>query len=154
VDGRWRAALRGAPYDVEHRIVVGGAVKWVRERAELTFDGEGRLVGAVGAVQDITERRLAEEARREDQDRLARARGRESAVFGRRNAWLSSSRRRAGVSSIVDQLGSPSRYLGIQERQLPSWGDRRYHGAPRGCNGLSGWPLHLLTDFGTVACRQ
>ncbi len=33
VDGRWQAALRGAPYDIEHRIVVGGTVKWVRERA-------------------------------------------------------------------------------------------------------------------------
>ncbi len=33
VDKAWTAAMRGAPYDIEHRIVVSGALKWVRERA-------------------------------------------------------------------------------------------------------------------------
>jgi hypothetical protein len=35
VDRKWTAALRGEPYDIEHRIVLGETVKWVRERAEL-----------------------------------------------------------------------------------------------------------------------
>jgi PAS domain S-box-containing protein len=61
VDQAWSAAVRGAPYDIEHRIVVGDAVKWVRERAEVEFDQNGRAVSGVGTVQDITERKRAQE---------------------------------------------------------------------------------------------
>ena len=35
VDRKWKAALFGELYDVEHRIIVGDSIKWVRERAEL-----------------------------------------------------------------------------------------------------------------------
>lgn len=63
VDTKWMAALHGEPYDVEHRIIVDEAVKWVRERAELDFDPQGNLLGGFGTVQDITERKLAEEER-------------------------------------------------------------------------------------------
>ncbi|MEW6721178.1 MAG: PAS domain S-box protein [Thermodesulfobacteriota bacterium] len=65
VDMKWTAALRGESYDIEHRIVVGGNVKWVREKAELEFDARGALLGGFGTVQDITERRRMEEALRE-----------------------------------------------------------------------------------------
>jgi len=51
----WQAALRGEPYDIEHRIVVGDTVKWVRERAELEFDEQGALIGGFGTTQDISE---------------------------------------------------------------------------------------------------
>ncbi|MGB9624405.1 MAG: PAS domain S-box protein [Phycisphaerae bacterium] len=61
VDGKWKAALRGEPYDIEHRIVAEGRVKWVHETAELDFDAEGNLVGGFGTAQDITERKEAEE---------------------------------------------------------------------------------------------
>ena len=53
--------MRGAPYDIEHRIVVSGALKWVRERAEVEFDKDGRAVEGIGTVQDITERKRAQE---------------------------------------------------------------------------------------------
>jgi PAS domain S-box-containing protein len=59
VDREWTAALHGAPYDIEHRILVGGTVKWVREQAELEFDAEGALLGGFGSVTDITERKRA-----------------------------------------------------------------------------------------------
>lgn len=62
VDQEWSAALRGEPYDIEHRIIVDGRVKWVRERAELEFDPEGRLLGGFGTTQDITERKRGEQA--------------------------------------------------------------------------------------------
>ena len=61
VDQSWQAALSGKAYDVEHRIIVGGAIKWVRERAELEFDQKGALRGGFGTVQDITERKLVDE---------------------------------------------------------------------------------------------
>lgn len=62
VDRAWRAALHGAPYDIEHRIVVAGETRWVRERAELELDAQGRLLGGFGSTQDITERKRAEAA--------------------------------------------------------------------------------------------
>ncbi|MGO8837621.1 MAG: PAS domain S-box protein [Limisphaerales bacterium] len=58
--GAWNAALRGAPYDIEHRIVVGNETKWVRERAELSLDAQGNALEGIGTVQDITERKKAE----------------------------------------------------------------------------------------------
>jgi signal transduction histidine kinase len=53
----WKAGLRGEPYDIEHRIVVNGEAKWVRERAELEFDKDGLLLGGFGTTQEITERK-------------------------------------------------------------------------------------------------
>ena len=73
VDRAWGAALTGAPYDIDHRIVAGGTVKWVRERAQLEFDRQGSLTGALGTVQDITERKQLEEQLRDKADRLAEA---------------------------------------------------------------------------------
>lgn len=66
----WNAALAEGHYDIEHRIVVAGAVKWVRERAEVQLDGDGRPVEGLGTVQDITERRQLEEAQRQLLKRL------------------------------------------------------------------------------------
>lgn len=63
VHEKWTAALRGEPYDIEHRLVVGGELKWVRERAELEFDSEGVLLGGFGTTQDITELKRQEEER-------------------------------------------------------------------------------------------
>ncbi len=59
VDTQWQAALRGEPYDIEHRIVVNGQVKWVREKAYLELDATGKLLGGFGISQDITGRKLA-----------------------------------------------------------------------------------------------
>ena len=57
----WAAATRGAPYDIEHRILAGDMVKWVRERAKVEFDENGSAVRGLGTVQDITERKRAQE---------------------------------------------------------------------------------------------
>jgi PAS domain S-box-containing protein len=61
VDEEWQAAMRGKHYDIEHRIIAGNEVKWVREQAELEFYPSGTLVGGFGTVRDITERKKAEE---------------------------------------------------------------------------------------------
>lgn len=62
VDARWTAALRGEPYDIAHRIIANGAVKWVREKAVLEFDEKGELLGGFGVAQDITEQKQVEQA--------------------------------------------------------------------------------------------
>jgi PAS domain S-box-containing protein len=61
VNQRWMAALGGEPYDIEHRITVGGEIRWVHEKAELEVDQQGVLKGGFGTVQDITERKWSEE---------------------------------------------------------------------------------------------
>lgn len=61
VDARWQSALHGEAYDIQHRIIVGGEVKWIREKAELEFDKQGVLKGGFGTSQDITERKLIEQ---------------------------------------------------------------------------------------------
>ncbi len=70
LDRAWAAALQGAPYDIEHRILAGDELKWVRERAEVEFDPQGNAVRGIGTVQDITERKCAEEALRESETRF------------------------------------------------------------------------------------
>lgn len=59
VDQMWQEALGGTAYDIEHRLLVDGEVKWVSERAELDFAADGTLLGGFGTTQDITEQRLA-----------------------------------------------------------------------------------------------
>lgn len=61
VDQAWQAALRGEPYDIDHRIITESGIKWVREVAELEFDSEGVLRAGFGTCQDITERKRTEE---------------------------------------------------------------------------------------------
>ncbi len=70
VDQAWQAALGGAAYDIEHRIMQGGEVRWVRERARLQFEADGRLREGVGTVQDITELKRAEAELRTSRERL------------------------------------------------------------------------------------
>jgi PAS domain S-box-containing protein len=70
VDGRWQAAMRGEPYDVEHRLLVDGRVKWVREKAYLEFDDAGALKGGFGITQDVTDRKLAEQGLQQAKEEL------------------------------------------------------------------------------------
>jgi PAS domain S-box-containing protein len=57
----WSEAVASdASYDIEHRILVKGQTRWVRERAYIERDPEGRPHTGIGTVQDITERKLAE----------------------------------------------------------------------------------------------
>lgn len=82
VDGIWRAALQGEPYECEHRIVVTGAVRWVSERAELELSQEGVLLGGFGTVQDITDRKRAEEERERLINELQKALARVKTLSG------------------------------------------------------------------------
>jgi len=66
----WDARMKHNDYDIDHRIVVDGEVRWVREKAEIIFDADGKPVKAVGFSQDITERKNAENALRERQEEL------------------------------------------------------------------------------------
>jgi PAS domain S-box-containing protein len=62
VDKAWKEALNGKPYDISHRIIADGKIKWVREQAELEFNENGALLGGFGTTEDITDIKNAQEA--------------------------------------------------------------------------------------------
>jgi PAS domain S-box-containing protein len=65
----WGEAMAGVPYDIEHRIVVDGQVRWVRERARIERDAKGRSLTGIGTVQDVTELKRIEAALSESGER-------------------------------------------------------------------------------------
>ena len=71
---------RGAPFSREYRIVrrSDGEVRWVNGLGETGLDASGRAVSLVGTIQDITDRKAAEEERERLQDQLQQAQKLES----------------------------------------------------------------------------
>ena len=61
-----------SPYDNEYRVIrhADGAMRWVHTRGRLECDAQGRPHFLRGTVQDITERKLAEESVRESRQLL------------------------------------------------------------------------------------
>lgn len=56
----WNNALKDNSYDIEHRVISDGNIIWVREKANINYDADGKPLMAIGFVQDITERKKAE----------------------------------------------------------------------------------------------
>jgi diguanylate cyclase (GGDEF)-like protein/PAS domain S-box-containing protein len=73
VSTSWHSALQGEPYDIEHRILVNGQIRWVREVAEITFAEDGSPLTGLGTVQDITARKQTEIALHESEERYRTA---------------------------------------------------------------------------------
>ncbi len=57
----WTALREGRTFDLEHRILDGASVRWCRSRAEPEFGADGTPLRCVGATQDISEHKRAEE---------------------------------------------------------------------------------------------
>jgi PAS domain S-box-containing protein len=71
VAARDAALASGQPLRIDHRIVrPDGTVRWVHERADIQRDAQGRPVRFIGVVQDITERKQAEEALQAAEEQL------------------------------------------------------------------------------------
>ena len=66
-----RCALEGADFDMEFRIVSpDGSLRWLYDRGKTFLGQDGRPAFMSGACVDITVRKLAEEQRRESEERL------------------------------------------------------------------------------------
>ena len=60
------------PLDVEHRIIKpDGEIAFVNQRGAVVFDEKGNISKFSGSVQDITDRKIMENALRESQSRLS-----------------------------------------------------------------------------------
>ena len=60
------------PYSLDHRIIQpDGSERFVHEQAQVYFDGQGEPISMIGTVQDITERKQAEEAQRKLNEKLS-----------------------------------------------------------------------------------
>jgi PAS domain S-box-containing protein len=72
---RTEVLAQGKPFNREYMILrpSDGQTRWVLGRGELTLDPGGTPTKMAGTIQDITERRNAEEAMREAKERAERA---------------------------------------------------------------------------------
>jgi PAS domain S-box-containing protein len=88
VKDAWRAAARTGTYDVEHRILVQGKLKWVHVKGQIVFGSDGAAVKAFGMTHDITEVREAEEALEAYQEQLERLVDERTAELRQQESYL------------------------------------------------------------------
>ena len=64
--------LKKNPFNKEYRIVrkSDGKTRWVQGSGQLGFDAEGNVISMIGTIQDITDRKLSEEALKQSEARL------------------------------------------------------------------------------------
>ena len=117
VDREWQAALRSGVYDIEHRIVVGNDIKWVREKAELDFDRNQELLGGFGTVQDITERKKADAALKLTLEQLHKSNRQTSALLDASRAVLRYEQFEEAARAIFDTcrdvIGATGGYIAL-----------------------------------------
>ena len=62
VEHNWKEALQGKTYNIEHRLIVNGKIKWVRETSEIV-SSQHKTATIIGTILDITQQKLEEEKR-------------------------------------------------------------------------------------------
>lgn len=62
VQEAWQARLEGQAYVLNYRIEAAGRLRWLHDEAQVEVDHWGNVVRCSGVIQDVTERRRADEA--------------------------------------------------------------------------------------------
>lgn len=65
-----RAIADRTDFDIEHRVIHRDGERWIAARGRASYGSDGRVLGMIGVVQDLTQRRRVEEALRESEERL------------------------------------------------------------------------------------
>ncbi len=125
VDASWNEALKGEPYDIEHRIIVDQKIKWLREQAELEFNERGTLLGVFGTTEDITDIKNSQEALEQERALLSQViDAAPSVIFvkDREGRFL------LGNEALARSYGTSSESLiGLTEEDLNSNADEVIH---------------------------
>lgn len=147
----WQTGWQGGAFDIEHRIIVAGGVKWLREKAVLEVAADGQLLAGFGTAQDITDRKRGELALAESQSRYAGIV--ESALDaiiaidgGHRIVLFNAAAEKIFGCVAAEAIGSPlsrfipERFHAIHERHIRDFGQiggtSRQMGEPRAVTGL------------------
>ncbi len=70
-EAAWAEAMTTGRFEVEHRAIVRGEIRWFHVQAEIRHDADGRPVEAIGVAQDITEERQVRQALQESRAEYA-----------------------------------------------------------------------------------
>ncbi|MBI5108310.1 MAG: response regulator [Rhodocyclales bacterium] len=109
VEQAWRQALKGGVFDHQHRVHIGGEIRWIRQTAEIGHDATGKPRHILGVSQDITERKRIEQALQDQQAGLEQqvaARTRELAT-ARDAAEAASLAKSAFLANISHEIRTP-----------------------------------------------
>ncbi len=115
----YQAADAGpADYETEHRVVrADGAIAWIQEIGRVERDEQGRPRRFLGTMQDVTERRNADEALRHSTARLRRAQQLANVAhwiwYPGRTDWKWDDDAGSFGHAAVDMFGPSAKDLGI-----------------------------------------
>jgi diguanylate cyclase (GGDEF)-like protein/PAS domain S-box-containing protein len=153
VDAAVRHAMEtDAPYAIDHRIErPDGEVRIVHESAEVLRDNQGRPVRMIGTVQDITERKQAEQALREKDAHLEYI-AYHDALTGLPNRTLLMDRLRHATSR-ADRTGGRMALLFIDLDRFKTINDSLGHAMGDAVLQASADRLKALLREGDTLCR-
>jgi PAS domain S-box-containing protein len=103
--------LKHNPFNLDYRIIrkSNDETRWVHGWGEVGFDKDGNLISMIGTIQDITERKLAEQ---KNNEQLIELRRWYSAMLGREKRTMELKKE---VNELMAQAGQPPRYIEAQE---------------------------------------
>jgi PAS domain S-box-containing protein len=105
------------PYTIIHRLLMAdGRIKWVEERGDTDFADDGTPIVSRGTVQDITERKLAEEELEQYREHLEEMVQQRSEELVLRQKQLTEAQRIAGIGDYDFDL----------RNQKLSWGPNTF----------------------------